>query len=165
VVAFVTGILWPYFHYFAVVKGDFGDEANPAEPWILKVHGAAAMAFLIILGTLLPKHVYLAWRAKQNRRSGVGLLIIFGILVLTGYGLYYSGNETLRKYVSWIHLGVGVASPLVIVAHIAYGKAVMRRRNRAKSSASRAPRETYNGASKLNEPPQRRTDLPVRSFW
>jgi hypothetical protein len=32
----------------------------------------------------------------------------FGILTVTGYGLYYAGGESLRAWTSWIHLAVGI---------------------------------------------------------
>src|SRR6516165_12761889 len=46
----------------------------------------------------------------------------FGILSVTGYGLYYAGGESLRAWTSWIHLAVGLALPLLLILHIWLGK-------------------------------------------
>ena len=46
----------------------------------------------------------------------------FGILTITGYGLYYAGGERLRAWTSWIHLAVGLALPLLLILHIWLGK-------------------------------------------
>src|SRR6516165_12743693 len=46
----------------------------------------------------------------------------FGILSVTGYGLYYAGGESLRAWTSWIHLAVGLALRLLLVVHIWLGK-------------------------------------------
>ena len=62
----------------------------------MKIHGAAAMAILVIVGTLLTGHVRFAWRARRNRGNGSLFLGVFGILTITGYGLYYAGGESLR---------------------------------------------------------------------
>jgi hypothetical protein len=48
---FVTGVLWLAFHYLVRVEGEFGEARQPLEPWWLKLHRAAAMVFLMIVGS------------------------------------------------------------------------------------------------------------------
>ncbi len=88
----------------------------------MKIHGAAAMAILVLVGVLLNGHVRFAWRARRNRGNGALVLSAFGILTITGYGLYYAGGERLRAWTSWIHLAVGLALPLLLILHIWLGK-------------------------------------------
>ena len=80
------------------------------------------MATLVLIGTVLMTHVRFAWRARRNRISGILFLGVFGILTITGYGLYYFGNDKLRFWTSWIHLGIGLVLPLAVVAHILLGR-------------------------------------------
>ncbi len=61
----------------------------------MKIHGAAAMAILVLVGMLLTGHVRFAWRARRNRGNGSLFLGTFGILTVTGYGLYYAGGESV----------------------------------------------------------------------
>lgn len=119
---FVSGAAWAWLHYFARSAGEFGEVANPAEPWMLKAHGAAAFAMLVMLGTLLPLHVRFGWHARRNRWSGAGMLGFLGLLTITGYGLYYIGGEHLRAWTSWLHLGLGLALPVMLAVHIWRGK-------------------------------------------
>src|SRR5215472_17660162 len=93
-----------------------------AKTWAMKIHGAAAMAILVLVGMLLTGHVRSAWRARRNRANGSLFLGAFGILTITGYGLYYAGAESLRSWTSWIHLGLGLALPLLLILHIWLGK-------------------------------------------
>ena len=88
----------------------------------MKTHGAAAMAILVLVGMLLTGHVRFAWRARRNRGNGALFLGTFGILTVTGYGLYYAGGERLRAWTSWIHLALGLALPLLLILHIWLGK-------------------------------------------
>jgi hypothetical protein len=88
----------------------------------MKVHGAAAMATLVLVGMLLTSHVRFAWRARRNRGNGSLFLGAFGVLTITGYGLCYAGGERLRAWTSWIHLAVGLALPLLLILHIWLGK-------------------------------------------
>lgn len=119
---FLSGAAWAWLHYFARSAGEFGEETNPAESWMLKAHGAAAMAMLVMLGTVLPLHVKLGWHARRNRASGAAMLIFFGLLTITGYGLYYIGGDRLRDWTSWLHLGLGLALPGMLAVHLWLGK-------------------------------------------
>src|SRR5712691_4019292 len=88
----------------------------------MKIHGAGAMAILVLVGMLLTGHVRLAWRARRNRGNGSLFLGGFGVLTITGYGLYYAGGERLRAWTSWIHLAVGLALPILLLIHIFLGR-------------------------------------------
>ena len=60
--------------------------------------------------------------SRRNRVNGALFLGVFGILTLTGYGLYYAGGETLRAWTGWIHLWLGLVLPLFLAIHILLGK-------------------------------------------
>ena len=123
---FASGAAWAGLHWFARVEGEFGPQFHPAEPWLLKAHGAAAMAVLIVLGTLLPIHVQRGWQAGHNRFSGAGLLAVFGVLILSGYGLYYIGEENVRACASLAHTWIGLALPAILAWHIIRGHRLRR---------------------------------------
>src|SRR5262249_45375602 len=112
---FFTGAAWAYWNYLVPSSGDF---EIGAKAWAMKLHGGAAMAILVLVGMLLTGHVRFAWRARRNRGNGSLFLGAFGILTVTGYGLYYAGGERLRAWTNWIHLAVGLALPLLLVLHI-----------------------------------------------
>jgi hypothetical protein len=116
---FLSGVAWAYWNYLAASSGDF--EVS-AKAWAMKIHGAAAMAVLVLIGMLLNVHVRFAWRARRNHVNGSMFLGAFAVLTVTGYGLYYAGGERLRAWTSWIHLGVGLALPLLLILHIWLGK-------------------------------------------
>jgi len=64
---FFSGVAWTYWNYLAVSPGDF---ETSAKSWAMKIHGAAAMAILVLIGMLLNGHVRFAWRAGRNRANG-----------------------------------------------------------------------------------------------
>jgi hypothetical protein len=112
-----TGLIWLGLHYFAPAQGQFGPEANPAEPWILRAHAAAAFASIWTLGLLWAVHVTPGWGRKRKRWSG-GLVFGVGVLlVASGYLLYYVGDEGLRSGVSLLHWGVGLAALPFFLMH------------------------------------------------
>lgn len=121
-VLFLSGIGWLVAHYFFAPPAEFGETAAPSEPLWLRIHGAAAMASLIALGTLLPGHIALAWKFRQNLSSGFLMLGIAGVLILTGYGLYYAGGEETRPWISLIHWSVGLAAAVGLLLHVLLGK-------------------------------------------
>jgi cation transport ATPase len=116
---FLSGVVWIYWNYLAASPDDFNASAKA---WVMKIHGAAAMAVLVLIGMLLSAHVRFAWRARRNRANGSLFLSAFAVLTATGYGLYYAGGETLRVWTSWIHLGIGLILPILLLVHILLGR-------------------------------------------
>ena len=122
VLLFASGVAWLLFRYALRRAGEFGDLPHPGEPWSLRVHGGAAMLFLVMLGTLIRSHILHGWRLGRNRFTGVAMLSIMVLLTLTGYALYYAGGERVRPVVSVLHWGIGVALPAALLWHILVGR-------------------------------------------
>ena len=118
----VSGIVWLVLHYFFAVTGEFGPRPHSLEPWMLRLHGAAAMAGLVIYGTLLPVHVRRAWSIRRNIALGIGLVTFMLLLTVTGYLLYYSADENLRPLISAAHWILGLVVPGLLVWHIVSGR-------------------------------------------
>jgi hypothetical protein len=110
---FFSGAAWAYWNDLVLSPGDF---EMSAKAWAMKIHRAAAIAILVLVGMLLAGHMRAAWRARRNRGNGSLFFGAFGILTITGYGLYYAGSESSRAWTSWIHLAVGLALPLLFDA-------------------------------------------------
>jgi len=125
---FASGLAWFVLHQWFPSDSDFGPSPGPAEPWLMRLHGAAAMANLIVLGALLQSHVLPSWRHGYNRRSGLLLAAALLALVVTGYLLYYSGGETARAIASWVHLGLGLMLPAAVAAHVRGARRARRQR-------------------------------------
>ena len=131
-VLFLSGALWAWFNYLFDSSSEI---VAGTKSWSLKIHGASAMATLVLIGTVLSTHVRFAWRARRNRVNGLIFLGTFAALTVTGYGLYYFGGEKLRAWTSWIHLAIGLALPAILVAHIGLG-----RKTRPTGRPARPPR-------------------------
>jgi len=128
-VLWLTGMVW------------LGLRAAHAEPgeldsWSLRIHGAAAMGSLLIFGILLPTHSQPAWNRARNRVSGGLVIGTATLLVASGYGLYYFGDEALRRATSIVHSIVGGLLPAAIVAHVVIGRRSRRMRPPAGRDAS-----------------------------
>ena len=117
-----SGIGWLASHYLLSSRDAFGEVSHPGDAGWLRVHGAAVIAFLLALGALLPTHIVPAWRRRTNRRSGLVMLVVVAVLTLTGYGLYYAGDEQLRPWISTIHWSVGLCAALALAVHRILGR-------------------------------------------
>jgi hypothetical protein len=117
---FLTGTGW--------LLADQMKEAASAEGWqtaaadLLMIHGGAAMATLLLLGALFPLHVRRGWRARRNLIAGTAMVTSNAALILTAFGLYYLGSETLRPWASGLHIGVGIVLPLLFLVHVVLGR-------------------------------------------
>ncbi len=137
---FATGALWLVFHYFIRAQGEFGPGPHPLEHWWLRLHGAAAMLALVVVGSLLPIHVRRGWHQRRNLPLGVALVSAVLLLTVSGYALYYAGGEQARTWISLFHWIVGLASPMVMVWHMANGRLTARRSNPSMQPGERGRR-------------------------
>lgn len=112
-----SGMLWLALNYAAPVRGPFGPEPNPFEPWALRVHGLFAFATMALLGLLWAVHIVNGWTSGRRRWSGATLVGLAGFLTLTGYLLYYAGGEQTRALVSVAHWSVGAAAAGIFLWH------------------------------------------------
>jgi hypothetical protein len=118
----LSGLGWLIAHYFFADAGAFADGNAESEPWWLRAHGAAAMGFLIIFGTLLPGHIVRAWRLRKNHRTGIFMVVAVASLIMTGYALYYASSEALRPWISTVHWAIGIAATAGLAVHVWIGK-------------------------------------------
>jgi hypothetical protein len=111
-----TGAAWLAVHLRA------GDDAlpSPLEPWMMKLHGAAAMLTIYLAGSMLQGHMVNAWQRHRNRWSGGLTAFVFLLLALSGYGLYYFNGEALRRATEWLHWVIGFGSPAMLVVHMLF---------------------------------------------
>lgn len=119
VVLLVTGIAWLFIDAASDPFQPAG--GGQAGPLLLAVHGGAAMAFLILLGALVPLHVQSNWARDRNRWTGVVMLAVNAVLIVTAYALYYSGSDALRRWASDLHIAAGLFLPLWLGLHVWLG--------------------------------------------
>ena len=117
-VLFVSGAAW----LVADRWKETSELAQEIAADLLMVHSGAAMVALLLLGALVPLHVQRGWRAARNRIAGAAMVTLNAVLIVTAFGLYYTGAETLRPWMSDVHIGVGFALPILLVIHIALGR-------------------------------------------
>ncbi len=111
-----SGALWLVAHYLLPLP-EFAAR-HPLEPWAMRVHGAAVLLAMLVLGSLWTPHLQAAW--KQRRHLGTGLVLgsSWLALALSGYGLYYVADEDLRASLSLVHWGWGLALPVLLGLHL-----------------------------------------------
>lgn len=107
---FATGVAW-----WAL------DEGAAVRPTLLALHGLAAMLSLLTLGAVSVLHVRASWRRRRNRSSGLIVVCSLILLVLTAFALYYVGQEMFRDLASLVHLIIGLALPVLLLAHLLLG--------------------------------------------
>ena len=123
---FISGLAHWVLHGWFLHQGDFGPEPNPLEPWMLKLHGAAAMLGLLVLGSLVSTHIHRFWRLRRNRSAGGVFLSTALLLVLSGYGLYYFGGEQARALSRQTHIVIGLLALPAFAVHLWRGRMLRR---------------------------------------
>jgi hypothetical protein len=127
-VLWLSGAAWLLLHYYGQMQGEFGVETNPLEPWFLRLHGLVLIPALLGFGGLFVVHIPKGWKDVRQRNIGIGLTALVGLLILTGYLLYYVGDDDLRAWTSRAHWIVGLALPIIFIWHYLGHKPTLRRK-------------------------------------
>ncbi len=122
----LSGAAWLLLHYYGQVAGEFGPETNPLEPWFLRVHGLVLIPALLGFGGLFVVHIPKGWKNSYQRNVGVALTAVLAALIISGYMLYYVGDESLRDWTSLIHWVLGLAIPTLFIWHYLHARWIMR---------------------------------------
>lgn len=130
----LSGAAWLLLHYYGQVDGEFGTEINPLEPWMLRLHGLALIPAALGFGGLFVVHVPKGWKDRRQRWIGLGLTALTGLLILTGYLLYYAWGDDFRSWVSLVHWAIGLGVPAIFVWHYISRTEAQRKRRQGKRS-------------------------------
>lgn len=121
----ISGLLWLLAHYALPLPEDAA--RHPLEAWSMRIHGAATLFGMAVVGGLWGTHVLRAWADGRHRLSGGSLLGLWLGLALSGYGLYYVADEGWRAAISGLHIAAGSGLPLALVIHILTSVAARRK--------------------------------------
>ena len=113
----ISGAAWLVVHYWLGSQDAVNLQVSPAGPWWLKVHGALAFLAIWTGGLLWGLHIAKAWHLRRHRWSGGILIGSLLLLVLSGYLLYYVGEESTRQGISLLHWILGLLIPLAYLTH------------------------------------------------
>lgn len=111
-----SGLFWLIFMFYL----DYESPFYFLKAYNIKLHGFATLLFLITFGMLTSTHLSFNWQVKKNRRkSGLILTALLLGLIISGYLLYYLGDEDWRNYTSYFHWISGIICSVFFIFHFA----------------------------------------------
>lgn len=120
--SFVTGIAFWLFRRFGMIEGDFGSETHFLQYPLLQVHGLSAFIMLMSLGAIFASHIPKTWASKRARKSGLSILILTSLSIISAYVLYYLVSEDWHEWLGNGHAIVGISLPIILFFHIKYAR-------------------------------------------
>jgi hypothetical protein len=112
----LSGALWLLLEWVFPQRNEFGVLPNPWEAPLLRVHGLIAVAAVFLFGWVAAGHVPVRWWQHVNRPSGVWLLGVASVLVVSGYALYYTTAQ-LHAAAALVHEGLGLVAIIAALVH------------------------------------------------
>lgn len=97
---------------------------------ITVLHAIFGWSMVWFIGALWTIHIRSHWRRHENRKSGIGFILLWGMLMGTALGIYYFGNPDWSKASSIIHVLLGVIVPFMLIAHKITGKKSLKSHNK-----------------------------------
>jgi cation transport ATPase len=118
-VLWLSGALWLVAEWRK--QADLGPVRTPIQTLSMKIHGAAMLLYLAMLGTLCT-HVRRGFASRANRMSGTVVIAVNLAMIISAWMLYYVTGEALREWSSLIHWSIGLAAVLLLLGHILLGR-------------------------------------------
>ena len=112
------------FSHWIRVHTEIGEQHHRFEPWNRVAHTTLTYLIVLSVGYLIKSHVIPALRSKHPRRQATGILIlvIFGILLLTALITLYAGEGAVPDAARWFHAIVGLSLPIFVIVHLSQPK-------------------------------------------
>lgn len=85
-------------------------------------HTTVSYFLIAFLGALFTVHMRSGLKRRQSLITGIGLASSFLLLLLTGIGLFYFGNESLILLSSTLHILIGLMSLVLFTGHFILAK-------------------------------------------
>lgn len=122
IAAALTGapLAWFRVRPFAAESSEgFG---SPLEPLALDLHILVVPLLVFAVGWILGDHVLPRLAARKRLASGLSMIGLFVLLVVSGYALQVAVSEGTRMALAWIHGVSGVLWTLLFVLHAFGGR-------------------------------------------
>jgi hypothetical protein len=131
VLAAATGGVYAALHYLLASDDPF--EKNPLELLAFEGHILTVPLLVFTTGWVFAGHVLARLHDTPARRvSGIALMVLFTVMIASGYLLQVSSQAAVRTGLAWTHGVCGALWTLVFVGHALTG-----RRLRAEARARR----------------------------
>src|SRR5512135_3477915 len=80
----LSGALWLLLEWVFPQTNEFGRLPNPWQAPLMRVHGLVAVLAVFLFGWVAGGHIRVRWRQGVNRASGLWLLGLASVLVVSG---------------------------------------------------------------------------------
>ena len=114
-----TGLAYFCFKYLLRTKDPFQVINHPLQPLMLELHILAAPPLIFLLGWILRTHILEQLQSgnRANRRSGMLALILFPLMVASGYGLQIFTQPLLFRATLVLHLATSTLFAVSYLVH------------------------------------------------
>ena len=106
-----TGVVYAIMRYFMQPADEWAVVNHPWQPHVQHLHVLAAPLLVFACGLIWHRHVVSSLRGETGRgaRTGPGLLLAFGPMVLSGYMIQTTTGESWRQLWVVVHVASSAA--------------------------------------------------------
>lgn len=114
-----TGLVYAWMVYLAEPADPYSVVRHPWQPTLQHLHVLVAPLLVFVSGLIWRRHVWSGWRlgVRASRRSGISLAVSLAPMVVSGYLLQVTVEESWRNVWSWVHLATSLLWVLGYLVH------------------------------------------------
>lgn len=105
-----TGAVYAWMRYFAEPTDPYAVVNHPWQPHLQHAHILVAPLLLFACGVIFKRHVWARVRSgfEPRRPTGLVLALMLAPMVVSGYALQTTGDETWNRIWVWVHVATSV---------------------------------------------------------
>ena len=100
--------------------------SGAARLFIAALHALAGFVTIGLVGALAIVHMRMGWRRRLNHVSGIALLSLVVLMLLSTVGIYYAGDEAWSMGSSLVHIVAAILATALFAWHFVKGRKLHR---------------------------------------
>jgi hypothetical protein len=123
-----TGLVYAWMVYLAQPADPYSVVRHPWQPTLQHLHVLVAPLLVFVSGLIWRRHIWGSWRLgiRARRRSGVSLALSLIPMIVSGYLVQVTVEESWRNVWSWVHLATSL---LWLCGYLVHQLLALKRRN------------------------------------
>jgi hypothetical protein len=118
-----TGLVYAWMVYLAEPVDPYSVVHHPWQPAVQHLHVLVAPLLVFVSGMIWRRHIWSSWRlgVRARRRSGLSLALSLIPMIVSGYLVQVTVEESWRNVWSWVHLAASLLWLLGYLVHQFFG--------------------------------------------
>jgi len=114
----LSGIGYFIIHEWFKIETEYGSRPHPWQEHFQHFHLLFSPWLVLMTGVLIPSHIMLKLKQDKRKRTGIVMVCLFVLMVLSGPLLQFGFEGLVEDLVEWIHILSASIFLILFMVHV-----------------------------------------------